>query len=229
MNLRLLGQFAVLGCVFSLSDLRADVGSPEDTKGMDPEIKPAVLDAPLFIEDRIAFQFNTGAYFAPSFIGPDTEHISYEQTNFRIGWLLNTPSDSEGIASVFRGSWEAIGELSIAGVFSGFGNVMGGANAILRYNFVQPDWCVVPYAQIGVGILGNDLYTDKTQNAVGQGLEFTEHGAIGLRFIIDPNWTFDVEGKYQHISNADTSYRNEGLNAVGGSVGFSYFFDKVWE
>lgn len=231
MNLRFLGRAAAIGCLLSCSTLWAgiDVTAATDTKTINPELKPVAVDEPLFAEDRVSAQFNTGVLFAPTFIGPSTEHVSYEQTNFRVGWLLNTPSDSEGIASVFRGSWEAIGELSISGVFSGFGNVMGGANALIRYNFVQPDWCVVPYLQMGVGILGNDLYEDKTQNAIGQGFEFVSQGAVGLRFIVDKNWTIDLEGQYEHISNADTSYRNLGLNAAGGSLGFSYYFDKLWK
>jgi lipid A 3-O-deacylase len=229
MNLRFLGRLATIGYLLSLSPLWADAGMTADTKTVNPELKAVTIDEPLFTEDRVSVQFNTGALFAPTFVGPTTEHVSYEQSNFRVGWLLNTPSDSEGIASVFRGSWEAIGELSISGVFSGFGNVMGGANAFVRYNFVQPDWRVVPYAQVGVGILGNDLYENKSQNAIGQGLEFVEQGAIGLRFLVDKNWTIDLEGQYEHISNADTSYRNTGLNAIGGSVGFSYYFDNLWK
>ncbi|NDF17669.1 MAG: hypothetical protein EB079_06865 [Verrucomicrobia bacterium] len=36
------------------------------------------------------------------------------------------------------------------------------------------------------------------------------------------------EGAFQHISNANTSARNQGVNAYGGFVGFTYVFDKIW-
>jgi hypothetical protein len=49
-----------------------------------------------------------------------------------------------------------------------------------------------------------------------------------LKFLLDKNWTFNIEGSFQHISNANTSARNEGVNAYGGFVGFTYVFDKIW-
>ncbi|NBQ64922.1 MAG: hypothetical protein EBT95_05165 [Verrucomicrobia bacterium] len=56
----------------------------------------------------------------------------------------------------------------------------------------------------------------------------TPQFAGGLRFLLDKNWTFNIEGAFQHISNANTSARNQGVNAYGGFVGFTYVFDKIW-
>ena len=49
---------------------------------------------------------------------------------------------------------------------------------------------------------------------------------ISQRAIRSPNrdWSLNAEGIYQHVSNANTSDRNVGLNALVGLLGFSRAF-----
>ena len=49
---------------------------------------------------------------------------------------------------------------------------------------------------------------------------------ISQRVIRSPNrdWSLNAEGIYQHVSNANTSDRNVGLNALVGLLGFSRAF-----
>jgi len=59
-------------------------------------------------------------------------------------------------------------------------------------------------------------------------MEFTPQCAGGIKVLIADNFTFNMEASFQHISNAGTSARNLGVNAVGGFAGFTYYFDNLW-
>ena len=185
----------------------------------------------IFVEDRITLEFMTGAMFSPSGIGPVVPVYNYQQNNVRLGWILDSPDawgPQAGINDPLRGSFEAILEATGSYVWYSFGTYMVGATALIRYNFVQPDWIVVPYIQGGAGVIYTNARNWSDQDAIGANVEFTPQFAGGLRFLLDKNWTFNIEGAFQHISNANTSARNQGVNAYGGFVGFTYVFDKIW-
>ncbi len=191
-----------------------------------PELFRVSMPAALYVEDRISLQLVTGAVFSPIGIGPETPTYNYQMTNARLGWMLNTPHSDVG---PLTGNVEAILELSASGVFSGFGNYMVGPTALVRYNFVQPGWRVVPYIQGGAGIVLNDAYEDKTQGAIGQFVQFTPQASIGTRILVTDNWSVDLEAIFHHVSNARMANRNLGTNGLGGMIGFTYFFNQIWD
>jgi lipid A 3-O-deacylase len=51
--------------------------------------------------------------------------------------------------------------------------------------------------------------------------------SIGLRYFIARHWTIDLEAMFHHMSNAYLAERNNGINAVGGFLGVTYFFDQL--
>jgi hypothetical protein len=187
-------------------------------------LRPALEDE-CYIEDRITFQVVSGALFSPIGVGPDHPTFNYAQTNLRLGWMLNSPGQDHPL----RGNFEAIIELSVSGIFNGFGDVIIGPSALVRYNFVQPGWKVVPYIQGGAGIVYTDAYQDGTQDAIGQAIEFTPQASVGAKILVAEDWSVDVEGMFHHISNASIADRNKGINALGGFVGATYYFDKLWQ
>jgi hypothetical protein len=187
-------------------------------------LRPALEDD-RYIEDRITFQVVSGALFSPVGLGPDHPTFNYAQTNLRLGWMLNSPGQDHPL----RGNFEAIIELSTSGIFNGFGDIIIGPTALVRYNFVQPDWKVVPYIQAGAGIVYTDAYEDRTQDAIGQAIEFTPQASVGAKFLVAKDWSVDVEGMFHHISNASIANRNDGVNALGGFIGATYYFDKLWQ
>ena len=85
-----------------------------------------------------------------------------------------------------------------------------------------------PIGTAGAGVIYTNARNWSDQDAIGANVEFTPQFAGGLRFLLEKNWTFNIEGSFQHISNANTSARNQGVNAYGGFVGFTYVFDKIW-
>jgi hypothetical protein len=123
-----------------------------------------------------------------------------------------------------HGAWEPIFDLTSGLVVnSEFGDWFIGPSFILRYNLVQPGTRFVPYVQGGVGFQYNDAYRDANSTA-GSRIELTGQAQCGFRIFLCKNWSLDFEGGYQHISNFNMSDRDEGFNALGATLGFSYFF-----
>lgn len=190
------------------------------------------LTTRLFREDRITLEFMAGAMFSPCGLGPSVPVYNYQQDNIRLGWMLDSP-DSWGPCAdrdnPLRGNFETLLEVTGSYVWESFGTYMTGITGLVRYNFVQPNWIVVPYVQGGAGIIYTNARNWSNQSAIGGNWEFTPQFAGGLRFLIDENFSFNLEGAFQHISNAGTSARNFGVNAYGGFAGFTYYFDKIWD
>jgi hypothetical protein len=204
------------------------VTKTDDSKQIeDKQIETAEANvlSDIFTEDRISFEIMTGSLFSTNSIGPDIQTFDYAPLDLRVGWMLTSP-EGEGF---FRGNLEALLELSSNFIYNGPGNIFFGPTAFLRYNFVQPDWCVVPYVQLGAGIVYTDAYHDQTQQAIGQGIEFTPQASIGLKYLLNDNWSLNVEGMYHHVSNAGMADRNLGVNSLGFLVGATYYFDKLWK
>lgn len=193
-----------------LSMLAADVANAVDSN-----------DGP-FVKCGISIEARVGPNWSPVGIGPDHPDFDFVRMAGRLGWMLNSASEWSG---PLRGSFEVLFEVAGGPTFDGFGDWLVGPTGWIRYNFVQPGWRVIPYVQGGVGIVFSDAYQDKRQEAIGTNPEFSVQAAVGMHLMLDPQWSLDVEGGYEHISNADLARRNDGVNAFGGSAGFTYFFD----
>jgi hypothetical protein len=174
---------------------------------------------PIFQAGATSTQFLVGAYFT-SGLGPSIAPFDYAPVTIRHGWMLTSP----GEISSWPGNWEALCDLTGAAVTSDYGNWLVGSSVYLRYNLVEVGSCLVPYAQVGAGFLLNDAYRQSTQRAVGQMFEFHLHYEVGLKYFVAPNFSLDLEGGFQHISNANSADRNFGVNAFGAQVGFTYYF-----
>jgi len=189
----------------------------DQTSADDPEPTTGI-----YTEGRMSIELVSGALFSLTGFPEGSPDLNYAQTNVRVGWMLATPGPGP---SVLRGNWEGLVEVSNSIIFKGPGNYIGGVTGLLRYNFVQPGWDLIPYIQGGVGIVYNDIYKDDSQQAIGQAIEFTIPCSIGVHYLIDKNWAVAAEAMFHHISNAGMSKRNNSLNSLGGFIGVTYFFD----
>ena len=63
-----------------------------------------------------------------------------------------------------------------------------------------------------------------SQHLIGGGFEFSLVANGGLRFFVTPNVALNLTVNYEHTSNAGTSNRNLGVNALGGELGAGIFF-----
>ena len=134
-----------------------------------------------------------------------------------------------------RSFWRGNTELTLAGSYnlithgpeSYYAALIGGA----RYNFVQPDWRVVPYTELRIGLGLTDaaqpyqVAHHEWPNGQGQDFTFTFIMGAGVRYNFSPRYSMSLGIEYMHISNAylsEPKYYNHGINVVGPALGVSY-------
>jgi len=174
----------------------------------------------LFFRGRTFLEANAGIYISQPGIGPRTPTFDFAPVNLRLGMVLNDPC----LPGFLRGSFEGLVELSTAPVVSGFGDIVVGPTALLRYNWVQPHSRLVPYLQGGAGFVYNDAYENRYQRAIGEAMEFSLKAMAGCHYLVNDHVSLEIEAGFNHISNADLASRNLGINAVGGSIGITFYF-----
>ena len=125
--------------------------------------------------------------------------------------------------SFYRGNMEVLLEGFGAGIYespSAGGNYIAGASLYLRYNFVQPGWRFIPYIEGGAGLTSMDINHDYD----GMNFNFNLDLGTGARYLITHHCSINLEGVFQHISNADLGVHNIGLNSFGPRLSVSFFF-----
>ena len=146
-------------------------------------------------------------------------HYNYAVTTLRRGHVCGC-----GCLSCLPGAFESLIELNGAHTTqSDFGQYFIGGGLLMRYNFVRLGSCVVPYIQAGAGFQYNDAFHDN-QSYLGSRIELTLQGQVGTRIFLTKRLSLDFEGGLQHISNLGMSNRDDGINALGGSAGLTFFF-----
>jgi lipid A 3-O-deacylase len=139
---------------------------------------------------------------------------SFNETDLQLGYMLPVIG-----GSFYRGNLEGLADLFLWESTRTHTGILGGGALGLRYNFVQPGWRLVPYIGASLGLSGNDLYVQQSQNIIGGPFEFVLQANVGVRYFIDKNWGIAVEGGYEHVSNDDIYPRNVGVNQTGGRFG----------
>lgn len=163
---------------------------------------------------QVDLTITDGFYSMAAFPHPRKPLFSFNETELQLGYTLPVIGKSfyrgnfEGLADLFL--WESVREHS---------GILGGGALGIRYNFVQPGWRFVPYLGASLGLSGNDLYVQQSQQIFGGPFEFVLQAYLGARYFINRNWGLIIEGGYEHVSNADIYPRNVGINQIGGRCG----------
>jgi hypothetical protein len=168
-----------------------------------------------FAKGACEVQALSGAFFNVDAVRRARPNIDYALQALRVGVML-TGTHGPGLLS---GNTEFLAEVFGGDVFNGPSGALGGATLILRYNFRQPHASIVPYFQVGVGGLYNDVYRNRTQSSIGSVLEFNLQGSLGVRYLVNPRWSILAECGYRHISNGGLAEHNLGLDTVGCALG----------
>jgi hypothetical protein len=190
--------------------------------GLDAPAAESAHACPPFAKGQWTLEVLSGMFFAPTGIGPTIPTFDYAPVNLRLGYIVIDPIWS----GPMRGCGEVLLDVTAAPVTTGFGDVLGGPSILLRWNFVQPGWRLVPYTQAGAGFIFTDAHEDRTQMAIGQSFEFLLQAGAGARYLVNDRWALNAEFDFEHISNGGTNRRNWGVNALGGFVGVTYFFPR---
>jgi hypothetical protein len=198
------------------------LSAPANAGPPDREVAPAQSsDIDLFHTGGLELEALSGLLFSVQPTHAARPNFDYELTAVRLGYMLDTPRGQ----GFFRGNDELLLEASGAAIFQGPGTAIGGASILYRRNFVQPHSLFVPYVGVNLGGVYSDIYHDRTQRAIGAPFNFNLGGHLGIRFLLPHSpWSIDLEATYRHISDASITARNDGIDAVGGQVGFSRFF-----
>jgi opacity protein-like surface antigen len=99
----------------------------------------------------------------------------------------------------------------------------GGFNLLLRYD-VATGTRVVPFLEGEAGILrSTPQSTDRRSQFRASQFNFTLQVAPGLCYFLTPQAAVSLENRFHHISDANTTAHNPGLNADFVLLGFSIF------
>ena len=160
-----------------------------------------------------SLQFLSGLLYSPVIENSHRYTFNYSLTALRLSYILTGMKHED---SLLRGNLELLSEAVYSSVTKGAGDFMAGMTFLLRYNFIRPDAPIIPYIQVGAGVVYNDIYKDMSQNLIGQAIEFTPQAGLGIHFLLNKDWSVDLEAMFHHVSNAGLDGRNVGVNALGG-------------
>ncbi len=145
--------------------------------------------------------------------------LNYATANVLWGMMLYSPTGP----GILRGNTEFFMGINGGGFANGPGTYIApGIMLALQYNFVQPGSRWVPIIGVNAGTVFVDpkLRTDY----VGSSFNFTWSPYVGLRCFLNEKWSLQATANYNHMSNADTTSNNHGIDGLGGMLGISYFF-----
>ena len=201
--------------VFTLSLLIPSARAGKETNQPAKETVPASI----FARGANELQLGIGYNFSSNSNGPLRPRLADVSAALRYGWMLNSP----GGVGPFRGNCELLLEAVGGAVTDGPGGALVGGTFFFRYNFIHSArW--VPYFQIGLGAVYDDIYRQRPQRLLGESFEFTVQGELGMRYFLNSHTALYAEAGYRHISNAGLADRNYGLNSVAFQGGVSWFW-----
>jgi hypothetical protein len=160
-------------------------------------------------------------YYRSTSLGPTTPDFTYVPFDVRLGcrpWYCGENTWRDRISLLL--------DLGVAPIITGPGNFLGGPSVLLRYDFCNPCNRLVPYFQLGAGVIFTDANKDDNQRAIGDSVEFLGQAELGLRYRLGERTSIFAEAGYQHISNGGLSDRNSGVNAAGGAIGVQFDLNK---
>ena len=162
-----------------------------------------------------AIGFSAGAmYGIPMLGGHERHHLALSSLSY--GRMIGK---AQGADRWYNGNWELRGEVFGGWQFDPASAWVVGLTPHLRYHFATGGrW--VPYIDAGAGV----AWTDIGLPDLGNSFQFNTQVGVGVNWFVLDNLAVSIECHYLHISSAGTSMPNDGVNAVGGLVGLSWFF-----
>jgi opacity protein-like surface antigen len=155
-------------------------------------------------------------FSASSNLGPAAD-LDYEPFNVRGGIVLFPDHQSEFAPT---GDVTCLVDLVVARPRD-FGSIIAGPSVLVRKDLRPSAANLVPYVQAGGGMVYTDADNVLSQRIIGRSWEFLLQAGLGCHCRLSKRWQLDLEGSYQHISNARLASRNWGTNNLGIVVGLT--------
>jgi hypothetical protein len=238
MTTRRLTVCALIGAwlVLSTPSFGQEISSPSVETPRVSEL--ADFNRRIFYKNKVEFEFETGWLWfnTPLLLGPvlgDKFHRSRFVTDYTLNpYILGARWQLYDISG--RSFWRGNTGVSLAGtgtvIAQGPETLFAAALAGVRYNFVQPNWRLVPYTELRVGMGFTDARQPNEkrlhERLVGQGQDFTFTFMMGagVRYDFNERYSLSAGVNYMHISNmymSEPRYYNHGINVMGPQVGLN--------
>ena len=187
--------------------------------GLTPSLSQGELQAENIIKrETIEVGLQTGYWQAFTGIGNGlSSNRSAMYVLPQVGYVFTDKLE----AGILSGAFEVLLEPVGAHYFQPFSATLLGASGVLRYNFLDFGR-VVPFWDFGGGVAWTDLAPKISEESTP--FEFLLATGPGLHIFLTDHLAIGGAVKLHHISNAGLGDRNTGLNAVLGTIGFSFFF-----
>ncbi len=99
-------------------------------------------------------------------------------------------------------------------------NLLGVSPLLFQYKFLDTKRRWAPNILLGAGVAWTD-WDEPASRELGGELQFLVHGGAGLEYFLD-DWSYSVNYRLLHISNAGTDNPNVGLNAHTFNLGIQF-------
>jgi hypothetical protein len=147
--------------------------------------------------------------------GGDAEDVRFVGLVPRYGVGLSDPVAEE---SLLHGNLELLVEAGLLAAYGPKGGFLGGANVVLRYNFLSFER-LVPFVELGAGV----AYLELDLESQSDGIAFTPQGGLGLHWWLSPQTSLTAAWRLHHVSNAGIGADNDGINESLLLIGVSWF------
>jgi hypothetical protein len=200
------------------------------------EEAPSELNSKVYYKNKLETSYDTGCLFlnTPLLLGPVLGYAFHRKP--RLPHYIIVPNTVslrwhlDGIRG--RSFWRGNTDFTIGGSYqaivhgpeSYYAAVIGG----LRYNFVQPEWKLAPYAELRGGFGWTDaaqpyqVAHNEYANGQGQDFTFTVQLGTGVRYNFNSRYSVSTGIEYLHISNgylSEPKYYNHAVNVAGPVIG----------
>ena len=142
----------------------------------------------------------TFLFFFPNFQYNLTGIIGKSWYQGALNWQLET-----GVASILNHDGEYL--LSVSPL-------------LFQYKFLNPNRKWAPNILVGAGVSYTD-WEDAAERELGGKFQFLLHAGAGLEYFLD-RWSYSVNYRRFHVSNAGTDSPNVGLNAHTFTLGIQF-------
>ena len=207
------------GLALSLTNSTAD---PNTTKSGDPKDLKGLIPPPCDEKDW-TLELGSGGLWS-NVRNDDDKAYTIIPISLTASLRLDDVSLDHELGGILRGYSEFFFRADYDQIVHGPETHYEGMIVGPRYNFVQPNWKVIPYVEGGVGFVFAD--SNPEAGGLGEDFNFTFIVGAGAKYNITDNFFVRLGAEYQHVSNAGLSdpTPNNAIDAVGPKLSFGYSF-----
>ena len=191
--------------------------------------KPADFNRNIYYKNKLEFSLETG--WLPINIPWPFDFLlgaKYEQTPLKYTLVPNIASlrwqmDDVRGPWILRGNWDLTLSGTLTVIPRGPETRYGAYVMGIRRNFVRPNWRIVPYFDLRLGLGDINAKGPKgVPYAQGQDFTFTFMLGSGVRYNFNSRYAISAGINFMHVSNlylSEPKFYNYGINVYGPIVG----------